>query len=146
MDDDMFEDDVSFSDTEEVFVDLAEIEASAIIKRRIFFACCISVENTDSLWMEAEMLLFFHEYRSALIAGFAADARRTPRRAALETIALYQLGDKSAAMCIVEDHESQIISCPSVSHVLKKKFLGTCEVLRFMPQLLAMLRAQQDNR
>ena len=88
------------------------------------------------------------DYRSALVSAIAADMlisenHRSLRRSAIECICLYQLGNRSAAISIADRDETDIVKSPQTSAYLKKRFVNTVEVLRFMPQLMSMLSTRR---
>jgi hypothetical protein len=90
---------------------------------------------------EAELFLNRSDYRSALVGAIASDLVRggpkSPSRLAIETICLYQLGDRKTALAL-----SESVATSSLSPCLRERFVNTVEVLQFMPQLLSLLKQQ----
>ena len=132
-------DDFLVDDIEEV-VDVFEFEELA--KKKLIFHLTCTVGSVcaaaNILRSEAELFLNRSDFRAALISAIASDlAAGSPSntRKAIETICLYQLGDRNAALRLSQDVEAG-----NLSGHLKDRFVNTVEVLQFMPQLLQMLR------
>ena len=142
-------DEMEFEEEDEK-IDFSAIEELA--RRKLLFHITCSLSSFGSLsclYTEAELLLHFHDYQSALATAVAADLaskRTSPTRLAIAVICTYQMGARSEAVKLMETCESQVVNSSEVSSGLKKKFVSTCEVLRFMPQLMAMLRAGPPNK
>lgn len=136
-------------DTEGETVDLKEFEIMA--QRKITFHKTCSLGNIADLaallMSEAELFLNNCDYKSALVAALAAsqaaidiDSFYHPRKA-IETIAVYQLGDRKAAVAI-----SKLVKVDKINSVyLRQRFENTVEVLEFMPQLLGMLSGMSNR-
>ena len=139
---------------EEAEVDLAEIAALARRKLIINFACTLSAGSGKPInlfFSEAELYMSNGDYHSALVAAVAADqlvceTHRSIRREAIETICLYQLGARGAALDKADLIEQKVANSKEVSVYLKKRFGSTVEVLRFMPQLLGMLSSMKGDK
>jgi hypothetical protein len=135
---------------EENTIDLAEYQRLA--ERKILFhhACTLGNQlkgnSLAALFLsEAELFLNNCDYKSALITALASEMVACDYEpdsiAAVETICLYQLGDRSQAERLGKQVTGKKIS----SVFLRNRFENTLEVLTFMPQLLSML-AQQGAR
>ena len=98
---------------------------------------CLRKNELANLFLsEAELFLNNSDYESALVAAYAADiCKPSIDRKAIETICLYQLGDRETAVKI----SSQVNPKNIQTAFLKQRFVNTVEVLEFMPQLLGML-------
>ena len=130
-------------------VDLTEFEAMA--QRKIIFhkTCKLghSADLAALLMSEAELFLNNCDYKSALVAALAANLAAADidafyhARKAIETIALYQLGDRKAAVAT-----SKLVKAEKIDSVyLRQRFENTVEVLEFMPQLLGMLSGMSNR-
>ena len=134
------------ADDHDVTVNLEDFKDS--VWQRIFqhYVCALSSSATpaNSLLTEAELHMQAYDYRQALICALAAgsvDESETVqlRRAMIQTICIYQLGDRKAA-CELKETLGDEFEQECVSDYLLKRYKGTCEVLGFMPDLLGMLQ------
>ena len=137
------EEEEDFIEQESVKLDMTEFNQLAERKLKFHFACTFGNELrgeslAELLLAEAELFLNNCDYRSALVAALAADSigsKTSEPRKAIETICLYQLGDREGAMTLSDSVNVEALLSPH----LKKRFVNTMEVLEFMPQLLSML-------
>lgn len=163
-----YSDDFS-DDSSSVQLDLEYFARSANRKCMYHKACVLGPARSFSLQLEAELNLANHDFESALVCAMAASILRTEERSqeekfsfaspndsptdmpdlsliATQTICMYQLGDRDSAVDLMERWEHAIAGADHVSGYLRKKFAATAEVLRFMPQLLSMLKmANRDE-
>lgn len=152
------------------------IDLSAFIPQawqRIFqhYVCALGSgpEPSTYLLTEAELHIQSHDYRQALICTLATeqlgDANEL-RRDMIKCICLYQKGDKAQAEGFKEKaltklgvdpkvgfpaEEGEIVTADDygvegLSDFLFARFIGTCEVLNLMPELLNMLASMGGNR
>ena len=141
-DDDQWDDDDLLMDNEDVFIDMEGVFESANRKVKYHFACTLGPTTGDGLMLEAELNLAVHDYSAALVCAIAYDLakkRESLSRKAIEMICLYQMGDRGSAITIMNKFERIIIDSDHVTVGLRNKFASTCEVLKFMPQLLDMI-------
>jgi len=144
--DDMLDDE---SDTA---VDMIELDLSVDRKIVLSQMSLLGMKFDDSsigagFVLEAELLLFNHDYRSALVCA-RAGARFIDSLAAsaIEMICMYQLGDRKRAHELMNTIEARFNDKGhGVSEMLTRKFFSTCEVIQFMPQLLGLLKQQQKS-
>lgn len=129
---------------EESEIDFDEYKRLAERKRIFHYCSTVGSFDLQCLLTEAELCLSNGDYSSALVCSLASDPN-CDTSLAIRMICMYQLGDKKGSNEIIKKYETQIISSKYVSSFLKEKFNATVEVLKFMPQLLAMMR-NQGNR
>jgi hypothetical protein len=137
------EEDEDWFDEEDSKIDMSEFDLSA--ERKIIFTKSSLVGPIDDLVpgliLEGELALGNGEYRSALVCSLAAQKLLSPATSdsckVIEMICMYQLGDRHQAQLIMDSIDPVLLS-----PFLKKKFLSTCEVIKFMPQLLGLLKQQ----
>ena len=128
-------------------IDLSKYREMARRKTAFHYACTLDNylrdETLSNLFLsEAEMFLNNSDYESALVSLYAAASVPTTIRLAIETICLYQLGDREAAI----GTSSQVKDPNQIDSLfLRTRFLNTVEVLEFMPQLLGMLSQMKQN-
>jgi len=140
-------------ETPEVTVDLEDFKSS--VWQRIYqhYVCALgsSAVPGSALLTEAELHMLSYDYRQALICALAAGSVDESdgvqlRRAMIQTICMYQLGDRSAA-CLLKEEIGEEYDEEMLSSYLAKRYRGTCEVLTFMPDLMGMLQglAKSDD-
>jgi hypothetical protein len=147
-DEDSFDEDDFLMDdfSEEESVELEQFEQLADRKAKFHNACTVgNRSNLAKLFMsESELFLNNCDYRSSLTCAVAAERvcdEMGMARKAVETIVLYQLGDRKGAI----EASKKVDESELKSGYLKSRFSNTLEVLEFMPQLLSMLSNMNNH-
>ena len=139
------------ADDHDVSINIEDFKES--VWQRIFqhYVCALSSSATpaNALLTEAELHMQAYDYRQALICALAASSADDSesvqlRTSMIQTICLYQLGDRTAACELKDNIGDYDQEC--VSDYLLKRYRGTCEVLGFMPDLLGMLQGMRKKQ
>ena len=136
----------------DVTINIHDFKSS--VWQRLFqhYVCALgsSEKPAKALLTEAELHMLSYDYRQALICALAAgsvdDSNDVQlRRAMIQTICLYQLGDRTSA-CALKEEIGEAFDQELISVYLLKRYSGTCEVLSFMPDFLGLLRGMKKQR